>query len=84
MGAVAGRALGTLRKFNAQDLANTVWAFAKLRVMESALMGAVAEGGLYQLVPLGGWVPVGFGDPGSYSTSCSKIISMPPGLQVCP
>ena len=37
MGAVAGRTLAILREFKAQELASTVWAFAKLQVREEAL-----------------------------------------------
>ena len=43
MKAVARRALEILRQFNAQELANTMWALAKLGVKEDELMKAVAR-----------------------------------------
>ena len=42
MKAVARRALEILGEFNAQELANTVWAFAKLEAHDDALLEAVA------------------------------------------
>ena len=45
MKAVARRQLDILGEFNAQNLANTVWAFAKLRVKHAELLRAVASRG---------------------------------------
>ena len=49
MKAVAARALEILREFNAQNLANMVWAFAKLEMNEEALMKAVGRRALETL-----------------------------------
>ena len=40
---VSRKAEETLGEFNQQDLANTVWAFAKLEMMEGALMKVASE-----------------------------------------
>ena len=41
--AVAGEAERQLRSFNAQNMANTVWAFATAKVEAPSLFAAVAE-----------------------------------------
>ena len=43
MKAVSIRAQETLGEFNAQDLANAAWAFAKLAMREESLMKAVSS-----------------------------------------
>ena len=43
MDAAARRTLEVLGESNAQDLANTVWAFAKLDVRDEGVMEAVAK-----------------------------------------
>ena len=43
MGAIAAQALDLIGEFNAQNLADTVWAYVKLSILNPKLMEAIAS-----------------------------------------
>ena len=49
LGAIAGRALVRFAEFNPQELANTAWAFATLRVRQEDLLDEIAREALVKL-----------------------------------